>query len=884
MATYQNWLNVFCISVYISTAKQFNMRKYLLIASLIGIAFSADAQNNYFFPSGTSFDPAIPTPEQFLGYPVGDWHTRHDRIVSYFEELARVSPKAHFQIIGYTYERRPQVVLTITSPENYTKIDAIQKEHAKLADPSQSVSIAGMPVIVTLGYNVHGNEPSSSEAAMLTAYYMVARQGEEANKTLSESVIHIDPNYNPDGRDRHTTWANMYKGFPPVADPMDREHNEEWPRGRTNHYWFDLNRDWLPLVHVESQNRMEFFHKWLPNVCTDYHEMGTNGTNFFEPTKPYGSENPVVPRDNYDKLNPLFEKYFVKALDDIGSLYWAKEVFDNSYPGYGSTYPDIHGGLGLVFEQASSRGHVQQSSTKIVTFPFTIRNHVRTSLATVLASVENRELLLKHQQDFFKSALEEGKKSSIKAYVFGDSQDKGRTNAFVDLLLKHRIDTYPLSSDLTVGANRYEKGKAFVVPTDQRQYRMVRSMFEKVTKFYDSVFYDASAWTMSLGYGLPNDALSASVKYTKGEKVKAEDIVAKPAPVAKSDYAYLIEWNEYYAPKALYHLLENKVFVKAAFKPFVAVVNGVKKNFGYGTLVVSVADQNLSQEEVYTYIKEASKISGLDIYTVDTGITSEGVYLGSGNVQTVELPKVAMLIGEGSSSTEAGAIWHMLDTKVGMPITKVDTYQFDRLKLSDYNTIIIVSGNYSMLGEKGVERLKSWMQDGGTLILQRYAVNWAINNKLINEQLTKDKEEKEKTIKRMDYVTAQDYFGAKQIGGSIYMTDLDITHPLGFGYTSRNLPMYRNHTIFLEPSNNPFSTVAKYTANPLLSGYVHASNLEKIKNSVSVEVSSVGRGRAILFVDDPTFRGYWYGGNKLFFNALFFGSHIGTSQRGQQEH
>jgi len=858
--------------------------KNLLLVLLMSLLsqIEVNGQNNYFFPSGTSFDPAIPTPEQFLGYPVGDWHTRHDRIVSYFEELARVSPKAHFQIIGYTYERRPQVVLTITSPENYAKIDAIQKEHAKLADPSQSVSISDMPVIVTLGYNVHGNEPSSSEAAMLTAYYLVARQGDEANKTLGESVIHIDPNYNPDGRDRHTTWANMYKGFPPVADPMDREHNEAWPRGRTNHYWFDLNRDWLPLAHVESQNRMEFFHKWLPNVCTDYHEMGTDGTNFFEPTKPYGSENPVVPRDNYDKLNPLFEKYFVEALDDIGSLYWAKEVFDNSYPGYGSTYPDIHGGLGLVFEQASSRGHVQQSSTRVITFPFTIRNHVRTSLATVKASVENRELLLKHQQDFFKSALEEGKKSPIKAYVFGDSNDKGRTNAFADLLLKHRIDTYALASDLTVGGNRYEKGKAFVVPTDQRQYRMVRSMFEKVTKFYDSVFYDASAWTMSLGYGLPNDALSASVKYTKGDKIKPEDIVAKPAPVAKSNYAYLIEWNEYYAPKALYHLLENKVFVKAAFKPFVTVVNGVKKNFGYGTLVVSVADQNLSQDEVYTYIKEASKISGLDIYTVDTGITSEGVYLGSGNVRTLELPKVVMLIGEGVSSTEAGAVWHMLDTKVGMPITKVDIDQFSRLKLSDYNTIIIVSGNYSQIGEKGVERLKSWTQEGGTLILQRYAVNWAIENKLINASLAKGKE-KEGTPKRMDYVTAQDYLGAKQIGGSIYMTDLDITHPLGFGYTSRSLPVYRNHTIFLEPSSSPFSTVAKYTANPLLSGYVNSSNLERIKNSVSVEVSSVGRGRAVLFVDDPTFRGYWYGGNKLFFNALFFGSHISAPKADQQE-
>ncbi len=849
------------------------MKKFVLSAFLVVLFhLHAISQNSYFFPSGTTFDTNIPTPEQFLGYPVGDWHTRHDRIVSYFEELAKVSPKAHFQIIGYTNERRPQVVLTITSPENYARIDQIQKEHLSLTDPSQSVAIGNMPVIVTLGYNVHGNEPSSSEAAMLTAYYLIARQGDEANKTLSESVIHIDPNYNPDGRDRHSTWANMHKGFPPVADPMDREHNEGWPRGRFNHYWFDLNRDWLPLAHVESQNRIEFYHKWYPNVCTDYHEMGTNGTNFFEPTKPYGSENPVVPRENYDKLNPLFERYFVEALDEIGSLYWAKEVFDNSYPGYGSTYPDIHGGLGLVFEQASSRGHVQQSDTRIVTFPFTIRNHVRTSLATVRASVENRELLLKHQQDYFKSALDEGKRSAIKAYVFGDGNDKGRTNAFVDLLLKHRIETYALADDLTVGGNRYEKGKAFVVPTDQRQYRMVRSMFEKVTKFYDSVFYDASAWTMSLGYGLPHEALTASTKYSRGAKMTFEAIAPKPAPVPKSNYAYLFEWNEYYAPKALYHLLKNKVYAKAAFKPFAAVVNGVKKNFGYGTIVVSVTDQDISSDELFGHVKEASSISGLDIYTVDTGKNPEGIYLGSGNMRTVQVPKVMMLIGDGASPTEAGAIWHMLDTKVGMPITKVDTDQFSRIALSDYNTMIIISGNYSF-GEKGIERIKSWMQSGGTLILQRTAVSWAIRNKLVDEQLVKEKENNGEE-KRMDYVTAQDYLGAKEIGGSIYLADLDITHPLGFGYSRRALPVYRNHEVFIEPGKSAFSNVIKYSGNPLLSGYINAENLNKIKNSVSLQVSGVGRGRAILFVDDTTFRGYWYGTNKLFFNALFFGSHI----------
>lgn len=734
-------------------------------------------------------------------------------------------------------------------------------------------------VIITHGYNVHGNEPSSSEAAMLTAYYLIASQGPEAERTLKEAVIHVDPNYNPDGRDRHSNWANMHKGFPPVADPMDREHNEVWPGGRFNHYWFDLNRDWLPLAHVESRNRIEFFHQWLPNVCTDYHEMGTNATNFFEPTKPYGSENPVVPRSNYDQLNPLFAKYFAKAMDEIGSLYFSKENFDNSYPGYGSTYPDIHGGLGLVFEQASSRGHIQKSSTKEVTFAFTIRNHVRTSLATVKAGVENRELLLKHQQEYFKSALDEGRKAPVKAYVFGDSQDQSRTKAFADLLLKHRIETYALASDLTVGSNKYEKGKAFVVTTDQTQYRMVRSMFEKVTSFHDSVFYDASTWTMALAYGIPHDALNAATKFSKGEKVKPQDLVASPPPVVKANYAYLIEWNEYNAARALYYLLSNKVFVKAAFKPFATTVNGAKKNFGYGTLMIPVADQNLPADELFTIMKEASLTSGLEIYSVETGFSLEGVDLGSGNIRTVQSPKVAMLIGEGVAATDAGALWFLLDSKLKMPITKVNTSQFGQLKISDYNTLILVAGNYGILGESGVTKIKTWVQQGGTLILMKSAISWAINNKLIEEQLRKEDDlptgqAGKKDVKRLDFVTAGDYQGSRAIGGSIYQANLDITHPLGFGYTNRELSVYRNHSVFIESSKNPFNTVIKYTAKPLLSGYIHSTNLEKIKNSVSLQVSNMGQGRAILFVDDPAFRGYWNGTNKLFFNALFFGSHI----------
>jgi hypothetical protein len=283
-------------------------------------------------------------------------------IVKYFERLDQLSELAKLQTIGYTHEHRPKIILTITSAKHIGNLEQIRQKQLQLADPSQPMpDVANMPSIIHQGYGVHGNEPSSAEAAMLTAYWLLASQSDLAKNLRENAVVHIDPTLNPDGRDRHSLWANSNKGFPAVADPLDREHNETWPGGRTNHYWFDLNRDWLPLAHPESKAKIAWYHQWYPNVTTDFHEMGPNSTYFFEPTKPYGSENPVVPRKNYDDINPKFAAYFAKYMDKIGSLYWTKEVFDNSYPGYGSSYPDMHGGLGLVFETASSRGHIQSS-------------------------------------------------------------------------------------------------------------------------------------------------------------------------------------------------------------------------------------------------------------------------------------------------------------------------------------------------------------------------------------------------------------------------------------------------------------------------------------------------------------------------------------------
>lgn len=844
--------------------------KSLLTALCLVISIgSATAQTDYFFPANARFDSKIPTPEQYLGYPIGTLHTRHDAIVGYMRELARLSDRATLDTIGETYEHRQLVVLTVTSPENLRNLDQIQAEHVRaITPPIRQEDLGNQKSIVLLGYNVHGNEPSSSEAALLTAYYYVAGLHGEVTNALSDAVLLIDPAFNPDGRDRHSTWANSFKGDPMVSDPSDAEHNEMWPRGRTNHYWFDLNRDWLPLAHVESQARIDFYHQWYPHIVTDFHEMGTNSTYFFEPTKPFGSENPVVPRDNYDGLNNLFAGYFHEALDEIGSLYFTKEQYDNSYPGYGSTYPDIHGALGLVFEQASSRGHLQDSRMGKVAFAFTIKNHLTSSMATVRGAVGERETLVNHQRNFFKTAVEEGKKANG-GWVFGDQTDDGRNGEFIDLLRRHRIKTVQLDEDITLGGKEFKAGNAFYVPNEQSQYRMVRTMFEQVTTFYDSIFYDASSWTTALTYNMPYEKYSGK-SALKGSEIDSDFSGSTFSGVAKTNYAYLIEWDEYYSPKALHYLLEKGLYVNMAFKKFGINTNAGEKDFGYGTLMIPVARQEVDADLVHAYIEEATELAGIRAYSVKSGFSATGIDLGSGSFRTIRQPKALMLIGGNVSSGEAGEIWHLLDSKVGMPITKVMTSSVGRIDWSKYNTLVLPSGNYSSLGETTVNRIKQWVREGGTVITLRSATSWAVSSKFVNEKFAE--RPKRDVPERMDYVTSREFGGSNSIGGSMYMTDVDITHPLAFGYTQRDLPVYRNHSIFLAPSGSPFATVVKYKENPLLSGYINKTNLEKIGGTASLIVSGIGRGSVIMFADNPNFRGMWYGSNKLFLNALFIGN------------
>ena len=848
------------------------MKKTLLFLYYFGILLNSSAQNDYFFPKKV-LNSNIPTPEQFLGYAIGSHHTRHDKMVEYMRELDRVSDRVSVQKIGETNEHREQIIVTISTPENLNRLEEIRKEHLAITDPSKSMpDTKKAPAIIWLGYNVHGNEPSGGEASILTAYYLTATQDQEALNWLKDAVILIEPVINPDGRDRHSHWANMHKGDPMVADANDREHNEVWPGGRTNHYWFDLNRDWYLAVNVESRNRLAFYHQWLPNVVTDFHEMGTNGTHFFEPTKE-NAENPLVPKSVYKDLNGRFAKYFEQALNEIGSLYYTKESFDNLYPGYGSSYPDMEGGLGLLFEQASSRGHLQESQNGDLAFGFTIRNQLVNALATMRAALVEKENLLKHQRNFFAESILQGQKAATKAYIIGDKNDQSRNRAFWDMLLQHNIEFYHLSNDIIENGQVFKKGKAVVIPSSQPQYLMVRSIFDRPTTFADSLFYDASAWNLALAYGLPHAEMKSSVQ--KGERITKNDLKANPATITKSNYAYLIEWTDYYAPKALSQLLDNEILTKTSFKKL--SIGG--KDYGHGTLLISVQKQKYSSDELYEKLTKISQNTGVNIDAISTGFSTAGIDLGSNSFQTVKQPKAMMLIGNGVTSAEAGEVWHLLDTKIGMPITKVEIYNFARLNINRYNTIILVGGNYAALDDNSTKKLKEWVANGGTLITQKTGSEWVIKQKIVKEKLREVKPDSSRTKTRINYEDYQASVGAKQTGGAVFETELDITSPIGFGFTDKKLAIYRNNNTVLERSIGASNSVLVYTQNPRITGYVHPESLKLISNSAAINIAYEGSGRVILFSDNPNFRGTWFGTNKLFLNALFFGSNI--SQGGQ---
>lgn len=844
------------------------MRRFsfvFLLALLANLSWAQDL--SYYLPKGYTYNPSVPTPKQVLGYEVGEWHVTHDQLVMYMKAVAAASDRVKFEETGRSYEKRPQTLLTITSPSNLGKLDQIKAERAKLREPGSSVNIQNMPVVMFMGYSVHGNEPSGANASLLAAYHFAAAN--EIAADLENIVLLLDPAINPDGLNRFASWVNSHKAYVMNGDPAQRELNEAWPRGRTNHYWFDLNRDWLPVQHPESRNRVKVFQSWLPNIHLDFHEMGTNSTFFFQPGVP-SRVHPLTPKKNFE-LTEKIGTYHAKALDQIGSLYYNQENYDDFYYGKGSTYPDVQGSIGILFEQASSRGHLQESANGMLSFPFTIRNQFTANLSSYQAAKEMRVELNQWMKDFYTEIKNETTADVNKAYIFGAKEDDARSFHLADLILQHDIKVFALKEDITVNGKQFKKESSYIVPADQPQYRLIKAMFETRTTFQDSLFYDISAWTYPMAFHLDFMALNSRIlNLASVTQVDKNNFAQAPGKVIgeAGAYQYALEWTDYYAPKAAYQLLKAGFLVRVSNAEF-STAEG--KTFGRGTILIDKGENELDNQAFFAKLQEIAQAAHVDIHALTTGYTG-GANLGSTFMAPLKTPNVALLVDGGVDSGEAGEIWHLLDQRMKMPVTLLPLDAVSGANLSRYNVILMADGNYGRLGQAGATAIKNWVSQGNTLVAKGGALRWLAQNEIGNFTF-RTVDNAEKGLQK-NYADFENATGSKQTFGAIFKANLDTTHPIGYGYSEKEIYTFRNDNFFLEPSANPYANPLVYTANPLASGYLHPSNLPGVKESAVIRVAGQGRGRIIGFADNPNFRAFWFGTNKLFMNSIFFGQVI----------
>ena len=849
------------------------LRKFAIAVVGVFITLTAHATTlDDYLPKDVTYNPDIPTPKEVLGYEVGEWHVRHEQLVRYIEVLAEKSDRFSLEVTGYTHERRPLLLATVTAPANHGNLEELRQQHIALADPNQKGDTEKAPLVLYMGYSIHGDEPSGSNSALLYAYYLAAAQGEKIEAVLRDSIILLDPSFNPDGLARFAQWANQHKSQNLVTDTQHREHVQPMPRGRVNHYWFDLNRDWLLLQHPESRARIANFQKWKPNVLTDFHEMGTDSTFFFQPGIP-SRKNPNTPEENV-KLTQTLAEGHAAALDEQGRLYFTEEAFDDFYVGKGSTYPDVQGAIGILFEQASSRGHAQDSINGVVEFPFTIQNQFTTSLTTMYGAHANKKWFLDYQQRFYNDAMAAAKKADFKGYVVGDNTDPARLNEMLSILAQHGIKSYPLTKSVKVDGVEYAANSSYYIPLAQEQYVLIRAIFMDQKSFKDNTFYDVSGWTFPHAFNVQFDKFDGwSIDVAK-QAWQAP--VTEPVELAQDAYAYAFEWHGYFAPRALNRLLQAGIHVRQANQGFTAKTTNGNVALTPGTVVVTRAYQTQNWSDVQQQLAQIATDNQLQVHAITSGLTPKGMDLGSRNLAPVNPVNVMMVVGTDANMYEAGEAWYYLDRHVGMPVSMVDTDRLNNVDLSRYTHIIMVDGRYSKLNKYSADRLRDWVNQGGVIIGQQGGAKWLSEQDILAADFVGNSVFREAFEQQeLNYGDMDDYYGQRRLTGAIFELQLDTSHPLTFGFPRDTLPVFKDSLNAMVVPEQPFVTVARYSEEaPLLAGFTAEPNQQVLADKAAIMAHRKGRGRVIAFADDVNFRAFFWGSAKLLSNAIFLAPEV----------
>nr|BCX00110.1 MAG: peptidase M14 [Bacteroidota bacterium] len=825
----------------------------------------------------------MPSPEQWLGYPLGRHFTYHHRVVGYFQALAERSDRVRLEVYGQTYEGRPLMVAILSSPENLVRLEEIRQRHLRLIDPRRypevSQELDRLPIVLWLSYNVHGNEASSTEAAMEVFYRLVAGTDSLTERLLREAVVILDPCLNPDGRDRYVSWIRQVQGQRPDPNPDSWEHSEPWPGGRTNHYFFDLNRDWAWMTQPETQGRIRMYLRWMPVVHVDFHEQGRESPYYFAP-----AAEPIhrLLRPEVLQNMRLFGEGNRAVFDQQGWLYFTRENFDLLYPGYGDSWPAFNGAAGMTYEQAGggSAGTLVdlRDGTKL-SLEDRIRHHVATSMATLRTAVERRRELLENFRRAFEAVVRVPA-GAVRAYLLPpDAGDAARRHLFIKLLLDQgievgrltrplrRLTVYDYATDREAVVDLPEG--SWVIQTAQPRGALLRALMERRTVVSDSLTYDITAWTLPYAFGF-------APFYSTTASVEAIEPVSEPPPLegvvigGEARYAYLIPPDQYFFPRAVGELMRQGVRMRLAHRSF--LLEG--RRYPAGTLIIPLVRNEERRHTLGELMRQVAASCGVQIYAVQTGLAEEGVDLGSNYVSTFVYPRIAVLTGEGISAGEFGAIWYLLDRRFEVPYHNVPLSALPSLDLSRYNVLLLPPGNYSRIDSLTQARIREWIQRGGVVVAIGSAARWVAQSRsrLTTVRLRREPEPDEarkERLRRAAYAEQERLELEEDIPGALFRLRLDPTHPVAYGYGSRYVGL-KLGTLAFEPLEKP-GNVALYETDPLVNGYAPARLVRHLAGGAAIVAEDVGRGRVILFADNPAFRAFWVDGHRLLLNALLLG-------------
>lgn len=813
----------------------------------------------------------LKSPDEFLPHKLGEQFTPHHLLTGYFEYLAANAPATmKLERYGLTNEARPLQVAYFSSPANMARLEQIRQNHLRMATTAANAALpGGDPVaIVWLSMSVHGNEPSGSECSMLLAWQLAAQTDPQVQSWLKNTVVILDPSLNPDGYDRYTHWNRSVSNRLLSPHPETREHREPWPGGRSNHYHFDLNRDWAWATQAESRQRLELYHRWLPHVHADLHEQFIDNPYYFAPAaEPMHDYITSWQRDFQTQIGQNHARYF----DQYGWLYFTKEVFDLFYPSYGDTYPMFNGAIGMTYEQAgnSRAGRaIITGNGDTLTLRDRIQHHLTTSRSTIEISSQNAQKVVENFRNYYQRSAEKPQGAYL-SFVIRAGNDPNKLNALCRLLDRHRIQ-YGAAGAAVSGqkAFDYRAGKEtgidvqpndLVISAFQPHSVMAQVLFEPEHRLSDSLTYDITAWSLPYAYGLEAYALKQRLE----PKRPWTPYKAPKVMLAASPYAWCIHRRSLAEARFLGEILEKGVKVRYALKPF----DLADQHFEAGALVITRADNHPLSDDLDGLVKSAAAAANVPLHAIFSGWAGKGRDLGSENFVPLRKPEVALVYGDDVDDNSYGHTWYFFEQELNYPVHAIALDRLHRIRLNDFTTLIFPNGNYN-LPEPAMRAVQEWVRQGGRIIAFEGGVKAFADKDGFDLKSKSEAKSDTSANAPKPYQSRERDAISDQVPGAIVSTRVDDTNPLAFGMNGSYFSLKTTSSLFEMPAS---AATAIWLDDDFRSiGFIGSRLKPKLKKTPVAAVQKMGGGEVVYLVDNPLFRCFWEQGKVLFANALFF--------------